>query len=438
MENVPRMAGIIEAELEEGGALHRFSKLGIKTRVLNLANFGVPQRRMRCIAGNFDFELLEAYKEKTIPLTLGKVIAALGEENVIDPLFGIKIPNFELRDHIEEAPLNDEEVRINRAAKTTHTVYNAMSFPDRLDRPVRTITATCTRVSRESIVVETNEIPKKIRRLTVRERASLQGFPITFQFYADRYSDKLRMVGNAIPPAFTYFLAHALIKTPVESVLSLVDAGKDLKCPSPPAADAAPDRAGSKYSENRRFRFAIPSLQLKSGVRFELVNRIEYSPIAWGVDFYFGTSKSIIALSLNDGLLERAKKLFSSEVLEQLNFAMEDLDSFMQTADITGMQRIWSHRGPGVTAPFMLLDQLDSAGRCLNAVLSAHEFSTQFALGEIIRSEFGDDRALKLPGLAKLARNAPLVVGGIFVGATVNSYLNRANTCFKKARGLAH
>src|SRR3546814_4586174 len=72
-----------------------------------------------------------------------------------------------------------------------------MPFPDPLDRTVRTITATCTRVSRESIIIEQPNTRDSFRRLSIRERATLQGFPITFQFYGASHGQKLRMVGNA-------------------------------------------------------------------------------------------------------------------------------------------------------------------------------------------------------------------------------------------------
>lgn len=426
MENVPRMAKIIEAELKKGGALHRFSALGMKTRIVNTADFGVPQRRTRCIAGNLDFELLDSYRAQTIPLTLGEVVKALAGKVVTDPLFGMTIRRGELRDHVEEAPLNEEEVRINRAAKTTHTVYNAMSFPDQLTRPVRTITATCTRVSRESIVIATADAPTKVRRLTIRERASLQGFPITFQFYAECYSHKQSMVGNAIPPAFTYYLAHALIKTPADSVPALLEAGKNLTCPSPPATDAMPDRSGSRYAANRRFRFAIPSLQLKSGVRFELANRVAARPITWGVDFYFGTSKSIIALDLSAGLQRRLLQILPAELIERVAPALEGLHGFLKAADLAGMQRVWSHRGPGVTTPFMFLDQLDAVGSSLTSILIGQEVLAQWALGEIISAQYGHEEARRLPGLGKLARNAPIILAGLLVGSATNVYLEHS------------
>lgn len=434
MENVPRVAKIIKAELQKGGALHRFSNLGINTHIVNTADFGVPQRRMRCIAGNFDFGLLKSYCAKTTPLTLGEVIDSLSKKVVTDPIFGLTLPRRDLRDHVEETPLNEEEVRINRAAKTTHVVYNAMSFPDRLDRPVRTITATCTRVSRESIVIATRDSPTKIRRLTIRERASLQGFPITFQFYTERYSHKQRMVGNAIPPAFTYYLGHALIKTPASLVPSLMKAGKNLKCPCPPAVDAIPDRPGSKYAASRRFRFAIPSLQLKSGVRFELVNRVVANSIKWRVDFYFGTSKSIVALNLSAELQHHLLCKLPTESTKKVVPVLDGLRGFFRVAALGDMQRIWSHRGLGVTTPFMLLDQLNFAGSRLTSVLAGQEVLAQRLLGEVIVSEYGREEARHLPGLAKLARNAPLILAGLFIGSTANAYLGHSRV---KADGSA-
>lgn len=183
MENVPRVAEIIMSELEPGGRLEQFAHLGFMPHLISMDDYGVPQRRRRCVAGNFDFELLTEYAAHLERPTLGQVVKALAADPVIDPLFGVIMPRADLVDHVAEEPLNLEEVRINRANKANHTVYNAMPFPDPLDRSVRTITATCTRVSRESIVIADPDTPDVYRRLTVRERASLQGFPITFQFY---------------------------------------------------------------------------------------------------------------------------------------------------------------------------------------------------------------------------------------------------------------
>ncbi|MGC8000683.1 DNA cytosine methyltransferase, partial [Salmonella enterica] len=49
MENVPRVAAIIHKELQHGGRLHAFTHLGVQTHVLNMEEFGLPQRRKRCV-----------------------------------------------------------------------------------------------------------------------------------------------------------------------------------------------------------------------------------------------------------------------------------------------------------------------------------------------------------------------------------------------------
>lgn len=60
----------------------------------------------------------------------------------------------EIIDNELEEPLNWEEERFNRDMKVAHPIYNGMPFPDPFDRSIRTVTATCTRVSRESLIIK--------------------------------------------------------------------------------------------------------------------------------------------------------------------------------------------------------------------------------------------------------------------------------------------
>ncbi|CAJ4526869.1 BsaWI methylase [Burkholderia pseudomallei] len=422
MENVPRVARILESELQPGGLLEEFRHLGLVPHIVNMEDFGVPQRRRRCVAGNFDFTLLTAYSKKAPKRTLGQVVRALTESRIRDPIYGLYLDRQELSDHIEESPLNEEEVRINRAGKMLHPVYNTMSFPDSLGRSVRTITATCTRVSRESIVIESPNQPGSYRRLTVRERACLQGFPITFQFYGKSYGEKLRMVGNAIPPSFAYYVAHALQTRSPDDVKPLTEYSNALKSPIPLASDAPPERPGSRYTRNRTFRFAIPSLRLMSGVRFELANNVSNGDAFWGVSFYFGTSKSIKSLSLDGSLYDWIFEKMPAELRQQISPEIAYLSDFVDSADVVNMQRIWSHSGVGLTRPFMLLDVLDECGTRLTQILSRHEVVAQTVVGLAIWNQYGES-ALGLPGLSKLARNAPQILAGLLVGTRANDRL---------------
>lgn len=438
MENVPRVAMILEQELRPKGRLAGFRHLNIVPKIINMESFGIPQRRQRCIAGNFSFDLLESYAAGMPKRTLGSIIQSLAANRVVDPIYGLTLDKGDLRDHVTEDALSDEEVRINRASKTLHTVYNSMSFPDRLDRSVRTITATCTRVSRESIVIEDQNRPGTFRRLTVRERACLQGFPITFQFYGDSYAQKLRMVGNAIPPAFSYYVAQALQGRPADAVQPLTAHAELLKTPVPPAVDARPDKPGARYPWSRTFRFAIPSLRLKSGVRFDLANMVTGTQVTWRVAFYFGTSKSIQTLPLDESLRSRVLSQLPDKLRSKVRAELTHLADFIQHADISNMQKVWSHKSPGLTRPFMLLDQLDGSGDRIRRVLDGRELLARTLVGQEILAGHGMKKALGLPGLKKLDRNATLILSGLLVGSLANTEIaKRAPTATSKKLRLA-
>lgn len=422
MENVPRVSKIIEKELKHGGALADFAHLGCATHVVDMAEYRIPQRRRRCIAGNFDFDLLKTFRSVDDTPTLGEVVAALSADPIVDPIYGLELKRAGLIDHVEEDLLSDEEVRINRANKMTHTVYNSMPFPDPLDRAVRTITATCTRVSRESIVIAAPGQADAYRRLTLRERACFQGFPITFQFYGANYGQKLRMIGNAVPPAFSYLMGQVLQGKPARDAPSLREAARGLKRPKPIPAETPPDRVGARYPANRTFRFAIPSLQLKSGVRFELANDCSGEIVQWNVAFYFGTSKAIHSIILNETVANRLRAGATLALYEAVSAHLEQISRFVETADISNMQSVWAHQGPGGTRAFMLLDKLDEIGSKLTNAIAVHAEEAFRLVAAIIRHQHGA-AAETLPGLAKLARNAPTVLAGLLIGSTVNPLL---------------
>jgi DNA (cytosine-5)-methyltransferase 1 len=347
------------------------------------------------------------------------VVEAFQDDPVSDPIFGYEIDSSNLRSHIFEGNLDAEEVRINRSLKTLHPIYNAMQFPDRLDRPSRTITATCTRVSRESIVIENPAESGTFRRLTVRERASCQGFPIFFQFYGESYSEKLQMVGNAVPPLFAYYIGHAMLGTKAESLGSPMfsDSQFDLVHA---AIDCQPNRRTLRYRPNRSFHFALPSLHMKSGVRFELSNGARDGPLDWHVRFVFGTSKRIQHLrpdgKLKDDVLSNLPEL----QIEQIECRLDQLAVLLCQMDVQHLQSVWSHHGPGATRPFMLLDTIDQAAAELQQILQQVEGETRVILTSILASNGG-----YVGRASKLMRNAPKVIAGILTGGLANAIIHR-------------
>ncbi len=420
MENVPRVAAILKTEMSEGGALAEFAHLNAGIKIVNMADWGLPQRRRRSIVGNINFDLLQAYAANTEQRTLGDVVRALQQPAVLDPIYGTTIDLRNVTDHVPEEPLNEEEVRVNSSAKTSHPVYNAMPFPDPLDRSVRTITATCTRVSRESIVISPPENNGAFRRLTLRERACLQGFPLNFQFHGASHGMKGKMIGNAVPPLFSFYVGQACLEIAAEAVRRPADTIGVFVGSDQPAAETKVETAGHRYPKDRTFRFSLPGFNFKSGVRFELSNQTKGVSAGWAVGFYFGHSTSIQSLTLDAETARAVLEALPASIQAALTRRAEELREFVSASDVRRMQDVWTRRRPGGTRPFDFLDELGRIGATMLADVGELSVeSAAEALESVLVAQFGD-AATKLPGRAKLARLAPSILIGAFLGSVVN------------------
>lgn len=188
---------------------------------LNSADYGAPQSRVRIFTG----EILKT-KEHIVPAhthqppnqdgalpsyrTLGQIRENLPSPNLakpkgsmVDPLYpNIEIKVSDLTDQFYDTGLYEVDWQGSKFLKTNHPYMGSMFFPEREDRPSRTITATKIGNSREAIVLLSEGNRKgdgEYRTLTVREAATLMGFPITYQFIGSEGS-KWKLVGNAVCP----------------------------------------------------------------------------------------------------------------------------------------------------------------------------------------------------------------------------------------------
>ena len=418
IENVPRVAKILKAELSEGGVLvnylHLFSKAQIE--IIDMAEYGVPQKRKRCVVGNFDFKLLKSYTSTVLKPTLGEVLSKL--ENGLDPNYN-SLEKHVITETQTEEPLSWEEERFNRDMKTSHPVYNRMPFPEPMDVASRTITATCTRVSRESLIIPTTQ-KNQFRRLSVRERACLQGFPVNFQFMGKSHSQKLKMIGNAIPPLFTYLIANAMSHKTATSLVPphqldvgfLKNNGKHFL--------TQPDKSGRSYPANRRFRFSIKTLHFKSGTRFELTNSNDGNN--WEIQFYYGDSKRILSKKFELDIIANATHNFDTLLTSEVDKLIAQAKSDLVLNELDTLQRVWSHQGEG-THPFKTLDKISnfakqvSNGDFLDKVSS--ELIEQFVCAML------DQNPLKaFPGRNKVFKFSAEILLGAIIAAVVNKKLN--------------
>ncbi len=303
--------------------------------VINSADFGVPQSRTRVFTG----EIIEKRKH-VIPgrthrapqddshllphITLGHIRQQLpkpnakkSEEYVSDPLYpNIRIKQTELIDHFYDTGLYACDWKGSKFLKTNHPYMGQMSFPEREDRPSRTITATKIGNSREAIIFRSERARTgdgEYRTATIREAATLMGFPITFQFIGSE-GNKWMLVGNAVCPPVSRAFARAVreeygfekITDPlVMNTIGPLDEILNLNTFEQKLFDNPPRR--NKGSRFRRHPFKYGNLTVTLSnydIRRNSKNRGK-----WKTSIQYGTGEGYPVQAFSDGYYKKLKPL---------------------------------------------------------------------------------------------------------------------------------
>jgi DNA (cytosine-5)-methyltransferase 1 len=209
MENVPGLTKNYRIRK----VFARLRRLGYRAsgRVLNAAEYGVPQRRRR-------FILLAGY-ERTIPFArkarsspvVRDAFAKLGKRSRRDPLHNYRENRTErIKRLIRRIPADggsrlDQwkryQLECHKNFDGFKDIYGRMSW----DEVAPTITTGCFNPSKGRFLH-----PRKHRAITLREAALLQTFPKSYFFSLDRGRIlAAEMIGNALPPEF--IRRHALV-----------------------------------------------------------------------------------------------------------------------------------------------------------------------------------------------------------------------------------
>lgn len=387
MENVPRTLEFLPAEvpLRELG-IDKKGVLEIPVRtVLVSADFGAPQKRARAFSGNFPIPTPTHFE---VPVgararwrTLRDVVEGLPDPHesvppgstVTDPVYLFQLSSHLLTDHFSKnLDLAAEEVRENRKAKEDHSWYGRMSFPDELDRPARTIMATQLRVSRETTVIASSS--GGIRRLSIREASSVQGFPITYQWWGRSEGLKYKLIGNAVAPPVSFAVASAILEASERLVPERPHVVRTVIEPAPQALTG--EARSRQVPLERRFREHIPGSRVP-GFRVDLDNqgRNPGTNPAWRVGrarpqhltewrtvLYRGSGKALrhevvslddalgrLALTVTDQSSEARATRFVSELAEKLPSWVPDAST---------LQAIRAERLVAEVTPYALIERL--------------------------------------------------------------------------------
>ncbi len=198
-ENVKGILSFMQGEVFEM-IISDFEKAGykVKYKVLNAANFGVPQRRERVIIlgvrNDVDFNL--EHPEPT--------------HGDVSNLFSDKKSWVSIGDALKNIPEPEEEHNlINHTCSKFKLKFNGYIGNRAIDpnKPAPTVTA---RGDEKGGVVVLHH-PNNHRRMSVRELALTQSFPIDFIFEG-KNSSAYRQIGNAVPPMLAFAVASIFPK----------------------------------------------------------------------------------------------------------------------------------------------------------------------------------------------------------------------------------
>lgn len=221
MENVP--------ELEKEKVFEDFVnklvelKYYVTYRVVNAADYGVPQRRKRLLllaSRRKKIDFIEETHQK--PVTVQDVIGHLpkigaGQNNLVDPMhvtsnlsdLNIKriqasLPGGTWRDWPEDLVL---ECHKKESGKSYSSVYGRMKWDD----VAPTITTQFTGYGTGRF-----GHPEQDRALTLREGAILQTFPEDYEFFEPTTTivikNVARQIGNAVPPRLGEVIGQSILK----------------------------------------------------------------------------------------------------------------------------------------------------------------------------------------------------------------------------------
>ncbi len=221
-ENVP---GIARQELSD--VLDRLrtelKKIGYAlgpSSMIDLADFGVPQRRLRCVlfATHQDYQIelpsptTPKGRRNSVKQAIGDLASLRsGEKDEDDALhfarnhqpIALKRMTHIRKNGGDRFSLPPElELKCHKGKKGFPDVYGRMHW----SQVAPTLTTGCTDVTRGRFMH-----PRDNRAISLREAARLQTFPDDYQF-AGNSGQIATQIGNAVPPAFIEALAPSLRK----------------------------------------------------------------------------------------------------------------------------------------------------------------------------------------------------------------------------------
>lgn len=183
--------------------------------LLNAADYGVPQRRVRLFVLGFrsgDADIVPApthAKQQSDDLAAWRSLAACLAEIVPPSATEIVRPAGKLAEQLSSIPAGSGVKSMGKTERTRpggHWGYKQGAFVADLALPARTVTAN----AQQDWVRDPN---LGLRKLSPRECAAIQSFPVGFRWPKEaKTTDLYRLVGNSVPPKLAYAFGKNLLQ----------------------------------------------------------------------------------------------------------------------------------------------------------------------------------------------------------------------------------
>lgn len=309
MENVPNSLKCVKDvyTAKELGLDENLPDLIVGNKnILVASDYGTSQGRKRAICGDYIVPR-KTHCENNIHIDL--IMKELGpplnnnKTKIQDPSFsGINLPKEQVSDHSYDSEIPNEWWEKAKRLKTDHGYMGKMDFPDRTDRLCRTIMATESYCSRESIIFP-KENTQAFRAPTIRELACCMGFPIDYQFVGNTSTAKHKLIGNAVCVQVSKALANEImiemnleLQVPKREVKSIPFNLNNIKAPLFSKFKVKPKKINSKY------RIHVPTIKIKQ-LRVELDNTesdFENDTFTWHCYLHKGSGEKAVKAKISN------------------------------------------------------------------------------------------------------------------------------------------
>lgn len=349
LENVPNVVSFIKDEYtyKELGIIDCEGTLQVKypsSKVYNSKDFRVASNRKRYFCGDFPEPEQVIFNEEDAR-TVNEILKSLGqprqhlEKSIEDPNHrGFYMKSKNITDHHYIMEVAEYEWKKAKRMKQDKGYMGKMSFPEDLDKPSRTIMATMSCSSRESMIYPYIPNENRYRVPTVREIGCIMSYPLDYRFYGKSKSLKYTLVGNSVPPLMSFAIAKSIAQahqlclpekyTPIQFENKGLEEFVNLNFENFPVNIEKPKRV------NAMFKYHIPYLIINT-YRVELTNyhsNFEALDIKWNVEIHKSQGPKakiyIPRISKIDFSLNIQQKI--DEFLDEIEPKLLDFDSFQR------------------------------------------------------------------------------------------------------------